>query len=129
MNLELLPDVLAVCRLSAQDALSAWAQPAAPGGLWSLTRTADELSIVCPQAIVPAGVRCEADWRAFKVAGPLDFALVGILAELSGLLARAQVSLFALSTFDTDYILVKADAVSAALQAFKDGGHCVKSAD
>ena len=129
MNLDLLPDELAVCRLGAQDALPAWAPPAAPGGLWSLTRTADELSIVCPQISVPSGVRCEAGWRAFKVVGPLDFALVGILADLSGLLARAQVSLFALSTFDTDYILVKSQSLPAAIAAFQQGGHSLHQPD
>jgi hypothetical protein len=123
VNLDLLPEELAVCRLNAQEPVPAWAQPGAACGLWSLTRTPDELSILCPQAWVPAGVRCEAGWRAFKVAGPLDFALVGILAELSGLLARANISLFALSTFDTDYILVKADRLTAATAALRDAGH------
>jgi hypothetical protein len=126
MQLNLLSESFAVCRLGAQDLLPAWAQPGAADELWSVTRSADELSIVCRQAVVPAGVQCEANWRAFKVLGPLDFALVGILAELSGLLARAQVSLFALSTYDTDYILVKASSLNAALAAFKAGGHQIE---
>lgn len=129
MNLELLPEGFAVCRLDAQEPVPAWAQRGAPASLCSLTRTPDELSILCPQAWVPAGVRCETGWRAFKVAGPLDFALVGILAELSGTLARANVSLFALSTFDTDYILVKAASLTAATAALRDAGHCVQGAD
>lgn len=125
MKLDLLPNIFAVCRLNAHDPLPSWAQPGAACDLWSVTRSADELSIVCPQDAVPKGVRSEVDWRAFKVAGPLDFALVGILAELSGLLARAKVSLFAISTFDTDYILVKSASLNATITAFRDGGHQV----
>jgi hypothetical protein len=125
VKLELLADLLAVCRLDAQEPIPAWALAEAAGGLWSLTRSADELSIVCAQALAPAGVRREDGWRAFKVAGPLDFALVGILADLSGLLARAQVSLFAISTYDTDYILVKSASLPAAVAAFREGGHHV----
>ena len=82
-----------------------------------MTRTADELSIVCPEEQVPGDLTAERDWRAFKVEGPLDFALVGILAELSGALAAAEVSLFAISTYDTDYLLVRAGKLAEAKRA------------
>jgi len=123
MKLDVLAETYAVCRLDPQGGLAEWALPPARARLWSLTVTADEISLVCPAAAVPDGPLCEAGWRALRVAGPLDFGLVGILAELSGLLARAGVSLFALSTYDTDYLLVKAEALEAACDALRAGGH------
>ena len=105
LKLSLRPGLFAVCRLAPDQAPPAWLDWSAD--LASVTRTADELSIVCPTDQVPDGVTAERDWRAFKVEGPLDFALIGILAELSGALAKAGVSLFALSTYDTDYLLVR----------------------
>ena len=126
LNLTLLPDRLAICRLAADDALPAWAVTAR--GFLSLTRTAGELSVVCPESIVPEGVKQESGWVACRVAGPLDFALTGILAALAGPLADAGISLFAVSTFDTDYILVRASAVEAAGAALRAAGHTITPA-
>ncbi|MEM9533562.1 MAG: ACT domain-containing protein [Pseudomonadota bacterium] len=113
LKLNLMPDQLAVCRLPPDTPLPAWL-----GSGWhSITRTAEELSIVCEAAHVPAAVQCEKPWRAFVVQGPLDFSEVGILASLSWALADARISLFAVSTFDTDYLLVRAGEVEAAVQA------------
>ncbi len=94
-----------------------------PRPLLSATRTEDELSLVCPWEAVPAGVRAEGPWRALKVAGPLDFAAVGILAALTAALAREGVSLFALSTYDTDYLLVKEPDLETARAALVRDGH------
>jgi hypothetical protein len=107
-----LAETLAVCRLEAGAEIPAWAL--APGILVSLTRTPDELSLVCPQAAVPAEARAERGFRAFKVAGPLDFSLTGVLSGLLAPLADAGVSVFALSTFDTDYLLVRERQLAAA---------------
>ena len=82
-----------------------------------MTRTDEELSLVLSEADVPRDMRAERGWRAFKVQGPLDFALTGIMARLSGVLAEAGISLFALSTYDTDYILVREGDVVAARRA------------
>ena len=117
LTLTLLPDRLAVCRLAPDAALPPWL--AWDGGLISLTRTADELSIVCAEERVPGDVQAERGWRAFKVLGPLDFALTGILAGLAAPLAEAGISLFALSTYDTDYILVRAADLERALAALR----------
>ena len=87
------------------------------GALVSLTRTADELSIVCPQAHLPAGVRAEHGFRAFKVMGPLDFALTGVLSGLLLPLAAVGVSVFTLSTYDTDYLLVREAQLDRAREA------------
>ena len=92
------------------------------GGFWSITQTSDELSIVCPQECVPGGVLHEGGWRVLKVPGPLSFALTGIMASISSALADAGISIFALSTYDTDYILVKADQLENAIDALRRQG-------
>ncbi|HVZ65305.1 MAG TPA: ACT domain-containing protein [Lacunisphaera sp.] len=125
MNLTLQTDSLAICRLDADSRVPAWATTA--GCFLSITRTTDELSIVCVDTVVPSGVRHEPGWRAFKLEGPLDLALTGILASLLEPLARAQISIFAVSTFDTDYILVKASQTEAAVQALRAAGHKVQT--
>jgi uncharacterized protein len=106
LDLKLMEGRMAVCRLAPTGDLPVWALGA--GGFSSVTRTADEWSVVCPEDVVPSGVQCEKGWRIFQVAGPLDFSLTGILASIAGPLADAGVSLFALSTYDTDYLMVKA---------------------
>ncbi len=119
----LLPDEMSVARLPADAAIPAWAT-AAP--FFSITRTPDELSILCPAARVPAGVRAEAGWRCLQVAGPLDFGLVGVLAALLGPLQQAGISVFVLSTYDTDYVLVKKAQLSRTLHALRAAGHEIK---
>jgi hypothetical protein len=125
LTLLVLPDVLAVARLPADAALPAWAMG---GALCSLTRTAEELSIVCPASAVPAEVRCERGWRCLRVAGTMPFSLVGVLAALVGPLAKAGISVFALSTFDTDYLLVQEPDLARACQALQRAGHEVRFA-
>jgi hypothetical protein len=125
LTLELLPVRYAVCRLPA-----GWPAPAAllaPGpDLRVLARTPDELSLVCPEQDAPAEARVETGWRAFKVAGPLDFSLTGVLASLAAPLAAAGVSIFAVSTFDTDYLLVREASLAQARAALESAGHLCK---
>lgn len=120
MNLCVLPETLAVCRFEPEYRFDADLS-AVP--FYSLTKTKDELSVVLPEAHVPDGCRVELGWRALKVEGVLDFSLTGILASLANPLAEAGVSLFAISTYDTDYILVKADDLRAAISTLLDAGH------
>ena len=122
LNLTLLPDIYAICRLANDDAVPDWA---CSRGFISLTHTADELSIVCLQDNVPEQIKCERGWRCLQVAGPLDFAQTGILASLTAPLAAASVSIFAISTFDTDYLLVQNTALPHALEALRNAGHHV----
>ncbi|AUN30866.1 ACT domain-containing protein [Niveispirillum cyanobacteriorum] len=122
LPLTLLPDHLAVCRLAPDAPLPAWA--AGPGFV-SITRTDEELSIVVCQGRVPGDVAAVGPWRALKVQGPLDFALTGILAALTAPLADAGISLFAIATYDTDYILVRAETLEAAITALTAAGHRV----
>ena len=93
------------------------------GDLVFVASTPEEVSVVCETEAVPDGaIACEAGWRAFKVQGPLDFALVGVLAQISSALSNADIPLFAVSTFDTDYVLVKQENLDAAVGALKDCG-------
>ena len=89
---------------------------------YTVSRTDEELSIVCDSAIGLEAPESEKDWRIIKVVGPLDFSLTGILAKISAALADAEVSIFALSTFDTDYILVKNDNLREARKALQAVG-------
>ncbi len=120
LTLSCLSEHFAICRLEADARLPSWAEA---GDFTSITRTVDELSIVCGSRDVPAGIRCEKGYRCIKVEGPLDFALTGILASLTTVLAQASISAFAVSTFDTDYILVKEDQMEKAVQALSKEGH------
>jgi hypothetical protein len=124
LALTILPGLYAVGRLPTSAPIPDWAV-----GDWffSITRTADELSILCPQDHVPDGVKCEPGWRCLQVAGPLGFSLTGVLASLLAPLAEAKISIFAVSTYDTDYVLVKADSFKEAINALLAAGHDVRA--
>ena len=113
----------AVVRLGAHEAIPAWADA---GPLVSITRTAHELSIVCPEAVVPSEIRCEGGWALIQLQGPFEFSQVGVLASFASPLAKAGVSLFAISTYDTDYLLVRRDQLGAATHALIDAGHVLE---
>lgn len=121
LPLELLPDTLAICRLDAGAPLPRWADGAS--AFLTVSRTAEELSITAVQRVVPADAKCERDYRAFRVRGPLPLDLVGILAAIAGPLAQAGLSIFAISTYDTDYVLVKSGDLAAAIEALERAGH------
>lgn len=120
LTLRVFSGQFAVCRLERGSALPAWAHC---GNFISITRTEEELSLVCAEEYVPAEVRAERGWRCLKVCGPLAFTEVGVLASLTEPLARAGISLFAVSTFDTDYLLIKEPDLERALQVLLSAGH------
>lgn len=120
--LRVLPYPLAIVRLAADSAHPAWATGDA---LLSITRTSDELSIVCDEACVPTDAVVEPGWRALAVEGPLAFELAGVLASIAVPLAAAGVSIFAVSTYDTDYVLVKSEVLGRAREALTRAGHSV----
>jgi len=93
------------------------------GEFYSISRTAVELSIVCADTIKLDSAQAETGWSCIEVAGPLDFGLTGILAAMAKPLAAAKISIFAISTFDTDYILVKTDMLPPARQVLQAAGH------
>jgi hypothetical protein len=122
LPLVILPERLAVCRLTADAPLPEWARP---GELVAMVRTSDELSVVCSERYVPPEVRAERGWRAIQVQGPLEFSLVGVLASIALPLARAGISIFALSTYDTDYIMVKEETLDRTVSALSQAGFLV----
>jgi hypothetical protein len=123
-SLTLLPEPIAICRLEATDPVPGWATASA---WWSITRTPDELSVVCAEALVPAGVSASRGWRALRFAGPLPLDQTGILASVTGPLAAARISVFAIATFDTDYVLIPDAQRAAAIEALEHAGHRVGS--
>ena len=123
LDLYVLPKELCVARLPAGAEWPGWPKH---GGFYSVTRTEHELSVVCEPAEVPQESTCETGWRAMGVKGPLQFSEVGILAGLTHPLAQARVSVFVISTYDTDYILVKAEQVGRAVEVLRSEGHRVE---
>ena len=120
LALTVLPATLAVCRLAPDSPIPDWAS----GGVLSIAaRTPDELSLVCADDAVPDGTVAERGWRALQVAGPLPFEMVGVMAALAVPLSEAQVSIFVVSTFLTDYLLVRAGDLDWAVQALRGAGH------
>jgi uncharacterized protein len=120
LELSLLPERFAISRLAADSPIPAWATR---GAFFSVTRTGDELSVVCELGRVPVGVQSQPGWRVFKVHGPFVLKEIGVLSALAAPLAEAELSLFAISTFDTDYLLVPSDTLSAAIAALERAGH------
>ena len=123
-SFEFLPDRYAVCRLAADESLPQWALQNDSGKqqFVSLNWTPDELSVVCRESIVPDDVESETDWMCMRVAGKLDFSLVGILARITRYLADAHISVFAVSTFDTDYLLVKRSQWPLTIKTLSEAG-------
>lgn len=125
LDLDLLADEYAVCRLPVGASLPAALFEDPDGGVVSVTRTVDEVSVICRTDRAPADAAVETPWRCFRVAGPVDLALTGILASLVVPLADARVNIFAFSTFDTDYVLVPSVRVAEAVSALTAAGHRV----
>jgi uncharacterized protein len=120
LALSILPETFAVCRLEPDAAIPAWATR---GSFFSVTRTPEEVSIVCLQDQAPDDILAEKGWRGLKIEGPLDFRFTGVLASLARPLAEAGISIFALATYDTDYLLIKAHDLARAVLALTEEGH------
>ena len=119
----ILSDLFAVCRLRADENVPGWALS---GGFCSLTRTPDELSIVCPQELVPEGVEAVRGWKSLKVERKLDLTLVGILSSLTSSLAHVGISIFAISTYETDYLFIKERDLDRGMAALRNAGHDIR---
>ncbi len=125
LALSVLQTPLAIVRLEPTAPVPAWAWS---GEVCAVTRTASELSVVCGEACVPPDALAQRGWRALMVDGRLEFSLTGVLAALAGPLADASVSIFALSTYDTDYVLVGGEDLARACAALTQAGHAVSGA-
>ncbi|MBN2432292.1 MAG: ACT domain-containing protein [Acidobacteria bacterium] len=123
MHLTILPGQLAICRRPADTSLPADLDR---GPFFAYIRTPEELSIILPVENTPPDWQCERGWCGIKVAGPLDFSLVGVLHSLTAPLAQAGISLFAVSTFDTDYILVRRQDLDHARDVLSAAGHVIQ---
>lgn len=124
LRLCLLPGDLAVVRLSPSEPIPGWALAA--HGLVSITRTPDELSIIClPPAELPEGIPVSTGWRALRFEGPFAFNQVGVMVAVAAPLAQSGVSILALATYDTDYVLVQNEQLPLALQVIRAAGHQV----
>lgn len=121
LALAILPESFGICRLHPRTRLPRWVFR--NSSFYSVTRTRDELSIVAREDLIPQRFECERDWRGIKVIGPLDFGLVGVVASLALPLARAGVSIFTVSSYDTDYLLVRAKNLDKAIAALEGAGH------
>ena len=126
LSLKILPDRMAVCRFEPTTPVPDWIDQS---GFYSITRTEEELTIVCAETLVARGTTSEIGWRCFKVEGPLGFSEIGIIFSLTQPLARSGVSVFVLSTFDTDYLMVKEKDLSEAIDALRAEGQQVKAED
>jgi uncharacterized protein len=122
LELTLLPERYAISRLAQDSPVPAWATQ---GPFFSVTRTGDELSVVTELSLVPPGVPSQPGWRVLKVHGPFVLSEIGVLSALASPLAEAKISLFAISTFDTDYLLVASESLSAAVAALERAGHTI----
>ena len=122
LELDVLPGVFAVCRL---DPTAELPDATGSGAFRSVTRTADELSVICAEDGIPHGAVVERGWRGLRVAGPLDFALTGVAAALTAPLAAAGVSVLPVAPFDTDYLFVREESLARALAALAAAGHVV----
>ena len=119
LRLSILPAPVAVCRLDADAPLPAWIR----GAFTTVTRTADELSIVCDNDAVPSDIQAERGWRVLKLEGPIPFEMTGIAAALLAPLAVARISVFLISTYDTDYLLLKAEVFARAVEVLRGAGY------
>ena len=122
LELSLLPERYAISRLGAESRIPEWATQ---GSFFSVTRTGDELSVVTEVSLVPVGVQSQPGWRVLKVHGPFVLTEIGVLAALASPLAEGKISLFAVSTFDTDYLLVASESLAAATAALERAGHTI----
>jgi hypothetical protein len=123
MNHELitLPGTFAVCRLAPGAAIPVWAQ----GEFVSISRSTDELSIVCEQANVPQHMNASRGWRCLRVSAKMDLSLVGVISALTKVLADNGICVFVVSTYDTDYFLVQEACLEKAVEALTRAGHAV----
>jgi hypothetical protein len=123
LKLTVLPEKYAICRFSPHSAIPGWL---AKADFFSVTRTSDELSVVAPQDVPESeDIPCSRDWRIIRIDGPLDLAIIGLMAEVAGIFRDAGIPIFTISTYDTDYILVKETDLSHSIHSLEQEGHTV----
>jgi len=119
-NIKLLEGIYGVCQIKDIENITKYFKEKE---FFSITKTEDEISIVTLQENIKEDVKSEKDWKILKIEGTLDFSLIGILAKISGILANHSISIFVISTFNTDYILIKADKIQMAISVLSKEGY------
>ena len=122
-ELLVLPESFGICRFPPTALLPSWVDH---GKFWTVSRSPDELSIVCEEEGIPSSVHSETGFACLKVISPLDFSAVGVIADLSGALAASGISILTISTFDTDYVLVRQTDLPDAIDSLREAGHVVQ---
>ena len=125
LRFSLIPESFAICRLDPTTAVPEWALR--PAKFASITRTTDELSIVCPENHIPPDLKSDAGWICLKLEGPFPFSTTGVLASFINPLSSNRIPIFAVATFDTDYVLIKQEFWVAASAALESAGHKITS--
>ncbi|MCX7714715.1 MAG: ACT domain-containing protein [Clostridia bacterium] len=120
MNLKLLENKYCVCRAEKDDALPLWA---ISEDIFIIAKIEGELSVVCRKECVPEGITCEPDFRIIQIADSLDFSAIGIIADISAVLKKAQISIFLVSTYSTNYIMVKEEKIHRAVKYLRYAGY------
>jgi hypothetical protein len=123
LTLSILRETFTICRLDKDAPVPDWVFQ---GNVYSVTRTKDELSIVCSQINVPKGIVCNKGWSCLKVKGPLDLSSTGIISSIAKTLEQEGISLFSISTYDTDYVMVKEKNLEKAILALTETGHRIE---
>jgi hypothetical protein len=123
LTLDLLEENFVICRLSPSSSLPSWAFT---GPFISITKTNDELSIITiDDNRLPKDIQCERNWKCFKLKGPFPFDMTGVLSSILNPLAKADIAILAISTFDTDYVMIKEKNLQIAIDVLKQNGHTV----
>lgn len=123
LNLIVFEKTYSICRFENGSVLPEWVYLS---DFYSITKTKDEISVVTLQPdFIPEDIIINSDWRVIKIEGPLDFSLVGIIADLSAILKKKKISIFTVSTYDTDYVLVKQKDLDSGVAALREEGHNV----
>jgi hypothetical protein len=123
LTINILPDTYSIYRFKSESEIPGWIYSSE---FCSITKTKDEISVVASQADEAVDLQCNRDWRVLKIAGPLDFSLIGIVADVSTALSDKNIPLFIISTYDTDYILVKQNDLIAGIKALEEKGHKIQ---
>lgn len=121
-KLKILKETYTICSIGKESNIPDWVNQSK---FYSITKTNDELSILCVQENIPSNVKCEKNWKIIQIDSILDFYMVGVISELSTLLAEDNISIFVISTFNTDYICIKEDVLEKAIQILKNAGNTI----
>jgi hypothetical protein len=122
LQLSLLDEIYGICVFENGTPIPEWA---AAASFCSITRTQKELTVVCPQNIIASDCECDADWMCFRVDGSFDLNQIGVISSLAAPLAQAGISIFVVSSYDTDYILVKKGKGEQAVTVLTNSGHSI----